>query len=615
MKTGDQPLKISTSGVVDLFGTECKGESDSAADANKLEVTGAEEDNSAGKKRKSVRQTVAVGALALGLCLVAFAAAVDNTILGTAIPRITAEFNSLEDAGLYRSASLVASMALQLPYGKAYAQFNVKWIYLGSLLVFEAGSVLCAAAPSSRALIAGRVVSGIGAAALYSGAIVMLSMVASPQSTPALFGILSSMFGLASLVGPLLGGAFTDAPNLTWRWCFWINLPIGAVATIFILVMFRIPKPEAPQVEVGTEMQTVDSTGNGAHDMQDQAATTTTASPRQPDSQDVPTNTPTTVLPFVNKGQKMDPLGTVLLIPAMVSLVLALQWGGTTYPWSDGRVWGCLICSGVLTALFLVSLWFNGDEAVIPPRLLQDRTVLGGVLTITCLSAGFFTHVFFLPFYFQVVQGMSATASGLRLLAYLGAMSLAGVVAGGAMSSGHGRGLSNHRPYAWAGSGLFIVGASLLHTLSVDSGLGTVLGFQLLSGGALGIAWQVPYIAIQRSEKLAKRPGDTAIANALITFSNSFGAVLGISIAQNIFARMLATGMAGVPGLGSSHADALAKAGQAAHLRDPAFLPQGLLALVLHVFNVAITSTFIFAAVAGGAGFLCSFILKNTSVN
>ncbi|TQN69624.1 Efflux pump roqT, partial [Colletotrichum shisoi] len=435
---------------------------------------------------------------------------------GTAIPRITADFNSLQDAGLYRSASLVASTALQLPYGKAYAQFNVKWIYIGSLVIFEAGSVLCAAAPSSGALVAGRVVSGAGAAALYSGAINMLAMAAGPQRAPALFGIVSSMVGLASLV--------TDGQN----------------------------------------------------------------------SRNTSTAIPFMEKPFVKKARKMDPLGTALLIPALVSLLLALQWGGTEYPWSDGRVWGCLVCSGVLAALFVASLWVNGDDAVIPPRLLRDRSVLGGVLLIFGLSAALFTHVFFLPFYFQVVQGLSATASGLRILAYLGAMALAGVFAGGAMSS---RGaLSHHRPYAWVGTALFVVGAGLLHMLSVGSGLGMVVGFQLLSGVALGVAWQVPYVAVQRSKKLATRSGDAAIANAMIAFSNSFGAALGISIAQNVFATTLARGLADLPGLSSDQAHALARAGQAARLRDSEFVPPELLALVLQVFHHAITSTFTFAA-------------------
>ncbi|KAK1998428.1 MFS transporter [Colletotrichum falcatum] len=584
-KTGDQPLTLSTSRIEDVTCSTNAGEGDEGG--------------------KSVQKTIAVGVLTLGLCMVTFAAAVDNTILGTAIPRITAEFNSLEDAGLYRSSYLIASMALQIPYGKAYAQFNVKWIYLSSFLIFEAGSVLCATAPSSRALIAGRVVSGVGAAALYSGAINMLAMAASPQKIPALFSIVSSMFGLASLVGPPLGGALTDAPKLTWRWCFWINLPIGGVAAIFIMVMFRIPKP-VPPLEADTEMQTVDSTCDGAAgDMADKAAAT---APPQPESQGLQA----TVLPFTKKIQKIDPLGTALLIPAMVSLVLALQWGGTRYPWSDGRVWGCLICWGILAVFFFVSLRFNGDDAVIPLRLLRDRTVLGGTLTTFLLSAGFFIHVFFLPFYLQVVQGMSATKAGLLLFAYFGAMALAGVMAGGAMSSRHGGGggaLPSHRPYAWVGAGLFIVGASLVQTLSVDSGLGKVVGFQLLSGVALGAAWQVPYVAVQRSETLAKRAGDAATANALIVFSNSFGAVLGISIAQNVFAGTLATGIANVPGLDRGQANAIARAGQAGHLRDPAFLSQGLLATVLHVFNDAITSTFTVAAVFGGFAFLCSFIL------
>lgn len=304
----------------------------------------------------------------------------------------------------------------------------------------------------------------------------------------------------------------------------------------------------------------------------------------------------------------MDPIGTALLIPAMVSLLLALQWGGTKYSWSDGRVWGCLVCSGVLTAAFVVSLLVNGDEAMIPPRLLHDRAVVGGMLLITWLSAAMFTHVFFLPFYFQVVQSMSATASGLRTLAYVGAMAVAGVGAGGAMSSRSsdgGVGFSDHRPYAWVGAGLFVIGAGLMHMLTVGSGLGMVVGFQLLSGAALGVAWQVPYVAVQRSEKIGKRPDDRAIANALIAFSNSLGAALGISIAQTIFATTLAKGLADLPGLDPSQADVLAKAGQAARL---GFLSPELLAPVLQIFNHAITSTFTFAATAAGIAFLCCFI-------
>ncbi|GJC92754.1 MFS transporter [Colletotrichum higginsianum] len=577
--------------------------SDSAKDAKSSPIAFETHEVDPGKEGKPVQKTVAIGVLTFGLCLVAFAAAVDNTILGTAIPRITADFNSLQDAGLYRSASLVASTALQLPYGKAYAQFNVKWIYIGSLVIFEAGSILCAAAPNSGALVAGRVVSGAGAAALYSGAINMLAIAAGPQRAPRFS---ASMVGLASLVGPPLGGAFTDAPRLTWRWCFWINLPIGAAAAVCILAMFRAPRPSPPP-ESDTEMHGVGHAREAAQvDVETDPAST---APPQPDGQNSRTASTAISLmekPFVKKVRRMDPLGTALLIPALVSLLLALQWGGTEYPWSDGRVWGCLVCSGVLAALFVASLWVNGDDAVIPPRLLRDRSVLGGVLLVFGLSAALFTHVFFLPFYFQVVQGMSATASGLRILAYLGAMALAGVFAGGAMSS---RGaLSHHRPYAWVGTALFVVGAGLLHMLSVDSGLGIVVGFQLLSGVALGVAWQVPYVAVQRSKKLAMRPGDAAIANAMIAFSNSFGAALGISIAQNVFATTLARGLADLPGLNSDQAHALAKAGQAAQLRDSDFVSPELLAPVLQVFHDAITSTFTFAAVAGGVAFLCSFV-------
>ncbi|KAJ3954496.1 hypothetical protein N0V92_009004 [Colletotrichum tropicale] len=421
---------------------------------------------------------------------------------------------------------------------------------------------------------------------------------------PALFGIVSGMVGLASLVGPPLGGAFTDAPKLTWRWCFWINVPLGGVAAIFISAVFRPPQRQSSlPAQPDTEMQTVGDADEGY-----EGKRTPTSAP--PGSLNNRGSTPASsaVLPMIRRMQKMDPLGTALLVPAMVSLLLALQWGGTKYNWSDGRVWGCLVCSAVLTGAFVVSLRFNGDDAMIPPRLLHDRAVVGGMLLITWLSAAMFTHVFFLPFYFQVVQGMSATASGLRTLAYVGAMALAGVGAGGAMSSRSsdgGVGLSDHRPYAWVGAGLFVIGAGFMHMLTVSSGLGMVVGFQLLSGAALGVVWQVPYVAVQRSEKIGKRQDDRAIANALIAFSNSLGAALGISTAQTIFATTLAKGLAGLPGLDPSHADALAKAGQAAQLGS---LSPELLAAVLQIFNHAITSTFTFAATAAGVAFLCCFI-------
>ena len=157
--------------------------------------------------------------LTFGLCLATFVVALDNTIIATAIPKITTVFNSLNDVGWYGSSYLLTTTSLQPSFGKIYTYFSVKWTYILALVIFELGSVICAAATSSTMLIVGRAVAGAGAAALFSGGMTIIAYSVPLRKRPIYIGFLSSMFGISSVIGPILGGAFTD--RLTWRWCFW----------------------------------------------------------------------------------------------------------------------------------------------------------------------------------------------------------------------------------------------------------------------------------------------------------------------------------------------------------------------------------------------------------
>lgn len=216
--------------------------------------------------------------LTVGLALSTFVVALDNTIIATAIPRITTVFDSLNDVGWYGSSYLLTTTSLQPTFGKIYTYFNIKWTYITAIIIFEVGSVLCGAAVNSTMLIIGRAVAGIGASAIFSGGMTIVGFTVPLRKRAIYIGLLGSMFGIASVVGPLLGGALTD--RVSWRWCFYINLPVGAIAVTAVFFFFQNPERKE------------------------------------------------STLTFKQKIGQMDLLGASFLISAIICLLLALQVRG-----------------------------------------------------------------------------------------------------------------------------------------------------------------------------------------------------------------------------------------------------------------------------------------------
>ncbi|KAJ7123207.1 MFS transporter [Mycena epipterygia] len=466
--------------------------------------------------------------ITIALCLSVFLVALDNTIIATAIPKITDQFKSLDDVGWYGSAYLLTTAAFQLLFGRFYSFLSIKWVYIAAICIFELGSLICGVAPSSNALIIGRAIAGLGSAGIFSGALIIVANTVPLGKRPMYSGLIGAMYGIASVAGPLLGGVFTD--KVTWRWCFYINLPIGAVTLFVITFFFQAP-----------------------------GAARKTQSMR-----------------LVDRIQQFDPWGTVIFVPAIVCLLLALQWGGSKYPWSNGRIIALFVLFAVFISIFIgIQIW-KQDQATVPPRILKQRTILAGSWFALCLGSSFFILVYFLPIWFQAIKGVSAVKSGIDNLPMILSLVVSSLIAGGIITV-----VGYYTPFMILSSVLMAVGAGLISTFTINTGHAHWIGFQILYGLGVGFGMQQPIIAVQTVLSLEDIPTGTS----LIMFMQTLGGALFVSVGQNVFTNKLAAGLASqVPGVNS---EIVLSAG-ATSLRnsiDAQYLPA-----VLSVYNQALVS-------------------------
>jgi len=431
--------------------------------------------------------------ISAALCLSVFCVALDNSILATAIPRITDRFNALNDVGWYISVYLLTTCAFQLSFGKLYTFYSLKWMYIFALAIFELGSLVCATSPSSVALIWGRAIAGLGCAGVFSGAILIISHTVPLHKRPIYTGLIGAMYGIASVAGPLMGGAFTDNKHLTWRWCFYINLPFGLVTFLFITFFFQTPKRQKAQ-KVG-------------------------------------------ILAQMNQ---MDVPGTLVFLPAIICLLLALQWGGTKYEWKNVRIIVLLVLAGILLIIFVILQIIRGENATVPPRIVKNRSIYGSVIYAFCIGGAFFVILFYLPYYFQAVKNTSAIQSGIRSLPLVLSMVVMSLVAGGLITT-----LGYYTPFMWLSVVLMPIGAGLLSTLHVDSGAAAWVGYQIIFGIGIGSGFQQPLIAAQAVLDIE----DVPIGTAIMMFGQILGGAVIASVGNNVFENQLAKNVvASIPG-------------------------------------------------------------------
>ncbi|KAI5923532.1 major facilitator superfamily domain-containing protein [Camillea tinctor] len=424
-------------------------------------------------------------AVILSLCLAVFLVALDQTIIAPALGAITGEYGSVKDIGWYGSSYLLTSTALQPLYGKVYKIFDIKATFLGAVALFELGSLVSAVAPSSTAFIVGRAIAGMGTAGLFSGAIVILSYSLPLRKRPIMFGMFGGIWGIASVAGPLLGGAF--ASHITWRWCFYINLPIGGAAMVVIFMFLRISRVNNPENQS-----------------------------------------------FVSRILELDLIGTAVLVPAIIMLLLALQWGGAEYPWSDSRIIGLFVGAGVMAVMFVGVEHWQQDKGLLPPRFFKDRNVLCAMIFALFFGASFFPLIYYLSLYFQAIQGDSAVEAGIKLLPLLISVVISSIVSGGLITA-----TGYYTPIILVEIAIAAVGAGMITTFNLTTPFSRWFGYQVLNGLGTGIGFQAGVLVVQNVVSQELVPQGTAC----VQFFQSLGGALFIAVAQTVFQNGLIDGV------------------------------------------------------------------------
>ncbi|CAM1503352.1 Fc.00g081280.m01.CDS01 [Cosmosporella sp. VM-42] len=436
---------------------------------------------------------LAAGLLLLSICVATFLVSLDRTIVATAVPRISDEFNSFGDIGWYGGAYALSGCAMQLPLGRFYSFYSPKWVYLALLFIFIIGSAIGAGAANSATVIVGRAIQGVGCAGVFSGSIILLFDNVPLHKRPMFAGSMMAVMSISSVIGPLIGGALTS--NASWRWCFIINIPLG-LATMAI-VFFTVKHTQGKQQTKGS----------------------------------------------IDKLKHLDPLGALVLIPAVICLVLALQWGGSGYAWGNWRIILLLVFSGVLTILFAAVQIMMPETATVAPRVICQRSVASGFVYQTCVGGAMMVVVYWIPIWFQAIKNASPVKSGEMTIPLLLSQSLASIVAGILVSKVVGYA----PPFMMASTIMVSIAGGLLSTLTIHSGHAEWIGYQVLFGFGLGLGMQQSSNAVQAI--LKKEDFNSAVS--LFFFGMQLGGSVCVCVGQNVLNQRLIKLLtqAAIPGL------------------------------------------------------------------
>jgi EmrB/QacA subfamily drug resistance transporter len=412
-----------------------------------------------------------MGGLMTGMLL----AALDQTIVGTALPTIVGDLGGLDHYSWVVTAYLLASTASTPLYGKISDLYGRRPVLLFAIATFLAGSLLAGLSQNMTELIATRALQGVGAGGLMTLAFTIVSDVVAPRERARYQGLFGAVFGIASVAGPLVGGYFAEND---WRWIFYINVPLGVFALFVCARVLRL-------------------------------------------------------VPHVRRDHKIDYAGAALMVGAVSALLLALSWGGNEYAWTSPTILGLFAGFAVLGALFIVAER-RAEEPILPLRLFKRATFsLSNVATFV-LGFAMFGSIIYVPLYLQIVKGATPTRSGLLMLPMMAGVIVTSIVAGRAISA-----IGRYKWFPVAGTVIMGAGLLLFTTLKVDTPLWQAFIYMTVIGVGLGLAMQPLVLAVQNALDLRDMGAGTSAATFFRSLGGSVGvAALGAVMNHQLAKQM-----------------------------------------------------------------------------
>jgi EmrB/QacA subfamily drug resistance transporter len=433
-----------------------------------------ENNNSAQESLTHKEIMFVLSGLMVGLLL----AALDQTIVSTALKSIVEDFDGLTHYTWVVTAYLLTSTASTPLYGKISDLYGRRPVFQFAIITFLIGSFAAGAATSMEQLIAFRAVQGLGAGGLMSLTFVIIGDIISPRERGKYQGYFGAVWGLSSVAGPLLGGYFSDHAQILgvsgWRWIFYINLPFGIAALILTSIYLHIPK--------------------------------------------------------VKREHSIDYLGALLLVSGVSSLLMGISVYGPQDGWQNSKTLIALVGAAILILLFLFQE-SRAKEPILPLALFKNHTFSVTSVMAFIIGAGMFGAIIMLPLYFQIVKGDSATSAGLKLIPFMIGI-VAFSITSGKLISKHG----HYKRFPIIGLALMTVGLFMLSTLTQTTPFWELAIYAILIGAGLGFSMQTIVIALQNSVEFR----DMGVATSANTFFRSIGATMGVALFGTIYASRLA---------------------------------------------------------------------------